>query len=205
MAADDNNHSQNSSLAHQFTKLFVTEEGFFKSNFNGLNKAYIEARLGIPPISKNLKDRLTSKNNIVYERYSDNRGEIQLLYKDSELQGIVMRNFLDKKSLEIPLWTGTKKWVFGEDSFKALNDEPNLKLPKALYGRSGCQMDYWGRPGGYNEFIFASNIDEDVPHAPMIVDADAVCSSAESETSENEECIDMLLFMTCTYGEDFEA
>jgi len=178
----------------------------------GLGKEYIRAKFGIPLISRDVSDDFGLNESIIYERYGDDKSEIQFLYKSSELIGYVLRNF-STPVLTRSIWTGQKKWSLGRSTFGDVGDTPTLYREEEITGKSKCQMEkyYFGRPGGYQDYYLSTWLTNDaesakdpkmrIPNSLMVVASDELCS-INASGNQSKKCNEILLMLACTYGED---
>lgn len=189
---------------------------------NGLDREYVKSILGIAPISEDISEKLKIKESIIYDRYSNQDIELQLIYRKGKLTAYTVR----KISSRIPgkkIWTGENEWTLGKSSFAEAGDQPMHTEENYMGGKSICRMEkhYYGNPGGFNNFTFSFNTELEsneesnertgrslIPDT-VLVDQGVCEESLDPEASEEinddkKECFEMMQWMACTYAEDFE-
>lgn len=177
----------------------------------GTTKEYARTLLGVPPVSEDFSDRFELPEGIIYERYSDNDKELQVLYMNNQVTTYALRTY-GESNLHKIIRSGNPEWIVGKTKFTQAGNDPQYSDNDFHWGKSICQIEqhYYGRPGEYNDFYFSLNkVDsegalsrESAPSAVMV--SKDICSSITDESAKDE-CDDTLRGMACTSADDFEG
>lgn len=177
----------------------------------GISKEYARSILGKPPVSDDISERLRMPEKIIYERYSSNNAELQVLYMENKIVSYVIRLF-DGAKLDKAIWTGSQEWLVGKSTFAEAGDDPQFSSNEFHWGKSICQVEqhYYGHPGDYNNFYYLLNThnqDGQTPERSRVPDtlmvSEDICSF-ENDKEAEKECTETLLGMACTHADDFE-
>ena len=187
---------------------------------SGITKDYVRNILGAPAYSMKIP-QIKGDSAIQYDRYTDGKtAEVQVLYKDDQLAGFVLRNYSDTK-LTRSFATGHQDWVFGKSRFRD-SESDALETFQGQVGKSVCRMEqqYFGNAGGYQNYYMSywltnsNSAQADprsmTPNALLVTNPDNLCAVPEGLDSKDEEirskaCGEILRDLVCTYGEDFES
>ncbi|WP_406228884.1 ETEC_3214 domain-containing protein [Pseudomonas siliginis] len=177
----------------------------------GVAKEYVRTRLGIPPVSEGISDKLGLPEEAIYERYSGGGNELQIVYMKNKVVGYVLRSY-GETGLHKIIRTGSPEWVVGKTKFTEAGDAPQYSNNELHWGQSLCRIEqyYYGKSGDYNTYYYALNKtgsdgelrDESSPNAVMV--SGDICSLIKDEAGE-QECNETLRGMACTSASDFEG
>ncbi|VVN33558.1 hypothetical protein PS645_04958 [Pseudomonas fluorescens] len=88
-------------------------------------KEYVRTRLGIPPVSEGISDKLGLPEEAIYERYSGDGNELQIVYMKNKVVGYVLRSY-GEIGLHKIIRNGSPEWVIGKTKFTEAGDAPQL-------------------------------------------------------------------------------